>query len=105
MLISSWLVQLSVAVAVPVAAGELSASQSTVTSAGQVIAGTILSVTVTVKLHWSWLPAASFAVYVIVVTPVLNVLIPTWFMPAAGEFAVVAPVIVQVSVVTAQLSV
>ena len=38
------------------------------------------------------------------VTPVLNVNVPTWLMPAAGELATVAPVIVQVRAVTEQLS-
>src|SRR5664279_4275498 len=71
---------------------------------GQVITGTILSVTVTVKLHVAWLPAASFTIYVTVVTPVLKVYVPTWLMPATGEVAIVAPVIAHVRVLTAQLS-
>jgi hypothetical protein len=39
-----------------------------------------------------------------VVTPVLNARVPGWLMPVAGELAVVAPVIVHVRRVTAQLS-
>src|SRR5512142_2781935 len=72
--------------------------------AGQVIVGRILSVTVTVKLHVASLPAASLTVYVTVVTPVLKTYVPTWLMPTRGEFATVAPVIIQVSDVTPQLS-
>jgi hypothetical protein len=74
------------------------------------ITGIQISVTVTVNEHVAVLPAASFTIYVIVVTPCpvvpfkLNVCVPTKLIPVAGEAPVVAPVIVHVSVVTAQLS-
>ena len=48
--------------------------------------------------------AASRTVYVTVVIPTLNVWVPTLLIPVAGEEAVVAPVIAQVSMVTPQLS-
>ena len=38
------------------------------------------------------------------VTPVLKVYVPTWLMPTSGEVAIVAPVMVQVRVLTPQLS-
>ena len=41
------------------------------------MAGFMLSVMVTVKLHVAVLLAASFTVYVTVVTPKLNVYVPT----------------------------
>jgi hypothetical protein len=74
------------------------------------ITGSWPSFTVTVKEQVAVLPAASFTVYVIVVTPVPVVplkpkaLVPTKLIPVDGEEADVAPVITQVNCVTAQLS-
>ena len=50
------------------------------------------------------MPEASFTIYVITVTPTLKVNVPILLIPVSGEEATVAPVIVQVSVFTAQLS-
>ena len=72
--------------------------------AGQVMVGLMLSTTVTVKEQVALLPAASRTVYVTVLTPVLNESVPTLLMPVAGLDAVVAPVIIHVKRVTAQLS-
>src|SRR5664280_1373205 len=63
-------------------------------SAGQVIVGNSLSVTVTVITSVAVSPAPSVLVYVIVVTPIGKVYVPTWPDP----LAVVAPVIAQVRV-------
>lgn len=72
--------------------------------AGHEIVGRVVSVIVTVKAHVAVLLAASLTVYVTVVTPELNVYVPTLFMPVAGDVAVVAPVIAHVNKVTPQLS-
>jgi hypothetical protein len=72
--------------------------------AGQVSVGLSLSVIVTAKLELPVLPAASRTVYVIVVTPVLNDLVPTLLNPVVGELPVVAPVITHVNLTTEQLS-
>jgi hypothetical protein len=72
--------------------------------AGQAIVGLMLSTTVTVYEQVAVLPAASRTVYVTVLTPVLKVAVPTLLIPVAGLDAVVAPVIVHVKRVTAQLS-
>jgi len=72
--------------------------------AGLIIVGGWISLIVTIKLQVDALPEASFTVYVTVVIPVLNVNVPTLFIPVAGEAAVVAPVMIQVRVLTAQLS-
>ena len=69
----------------------------------RLITGLTASFTVTVNEQVVVFPAASLAVYVIVVKPVpvvpfrLKVRVPTKFIPVAGEEATVAPVIVQVS--------
>ena len=68
--------QLSVAVAVPKAtpvAVHNPASAATLTLAGQVIVGFSVSLTVTVWVQVWVLPAASVAVQVTVVVPILNV--------------------------------
>jgi hypothetical protein len=70
----------------------------------QVIVGFMLSVIVTVYEQVAVLFAASEAIYVTVVVPKLKVLVPTLLIPVAGELATVAPVNVQVNLVTAQLS-
>ena len=61
---STSLSQLSVAVAVPVRAELLSSCQFTVASAGQVIAGDVLSTTVTTCTQLELLPQSSVAVHV-----------------------------------------
>jgi hypothetical protein len=71
---------------------------------GQVIVGAILSVTVTVNEQVAVSPAESVIVYVMVVTPTLNVAVPTLLMPVPGDVAMVAPVIAHVNVEIAQLS-
>jgi uncharacterized protein (DUF983 family) len=48
-----------------------------VTLVGQIIVGRILSVMVTVKMQVAELLAASVTVYLTVVTPTLNVYVPT----------------------------
>jgi hypothetical protein len=58
------LLQASVAVAVPVAAGSVEAPQATVTLAGQVITGGVVSTTVIVWAHEAALPQESVAVQV-----------------------------------------
>ena len=65
--------QLSVAVALPVAAGSVEPSHSTVISAGQVISGAVASRTVTWKLQLPLLPLASVAVQVTVCVPATSV--------------------------------
>lgn len=75
-----------------------------VTLAGHVMVGMMLSFTVTVKEHVAMFPAASLALYVTVVTPPLNVLVPTLLMPVTAEFATVAPAKAHVKIVTEQLS-
>jgi hypothetical protein len=60
--------QASVAVAVPVAAGNVEAPQATVTSTGQVITGGVVSTTVIVCTHEAVLPQESVAVQVRVMT-------------------------------------
>ena len=49
-------------------------------------------------------PAASFTVYVTVVTPLLNKRVPAKLIPVVAEAPVVAPDKVQVNSVAAQLS-
>ena len=71
---------------------------------GHVNTGCTLSVIVTVNEHVAELPAASATTYVTVVTPVLNICVPRLLIPVVGELSVVAPVIVHVNRVTAQLS-
>jgi hypothetical protein len=71
---------------------------------GQLIVGTVVSVTVTVNEHGVLFPYASYAVYVTVVTPLLKVYVPTLLIPVAADVAIVAPVIAQVNLVTEQLS-
>ena len=71
MTMSASAVQLSVAVAVPVEAGSVEASHSTVTSAGRVIAGGVLSWIVIVWSQVAESPQGSVAVHVRVITPVL----------------------------------
>src|SRR4051812_31671359 len=64
--------QLSLAVALPRVtplAKHVPTLAFTVTSAGHVTAGTWVSMTVTVKVHWLVLPLLSAAVLVTVVTP------------------------------------
>ena len=61
-------VHISVAVAVPVFAGSVDASQLTVTSIGQVITGAVTSCTVIVWVHSLKLPATSVALQVLVIT-------------------------------------
>jgi hypothetical protein len=80
------------------------APPATAMFAGQEIVGRIGSVTVTVKAHVAILPAASLTVYVTVVTPLLNVYVPTLLIPVAAEVAIVAPVIAHVNLFTPQLS-
>jgi hypothetical protein len=60
--------QLSEAVAVPVADGEVGSVQPTVTSAGATTAGAVESVTVMVWTHCAELPESSVAVHVRVMT-------------------------------------
>ena len=74
------------------------------TAEGQLIVGAIWSTSVTVKLQEAVFPEASLTVYVTVVTPPLNDLVPKKLIPLEGEFATVAPVNAQVTVVTEQLS-
>ena len=64
----------------------------------------MLSITVTVNEQVDTLFDASVTVYVTVVTPRLNVRVPTLLIPVAGDEAVVAPVNVQVNLLTEQLS-
>ena len=66
--------QTSVAVAVPVAAGNVLVLHCRVTFAGHVITGGTLSDTVTVNVQVAVLPQPSVAVAVTVVVPVENVL-------------------------------
>lgn len=63
------------------------------------------SATVTVKELVAVLPEGSVAVYVTVETPTLNTVPLAWLIPVIGLEAVVAPVEVQVSLETEQLSV
>lgn len=72
--------------------------------AGQLMVGSCVSLMVTLKLHVAALPEASCTVYSTVVTPLLKRYVPTLWIPVAGEEALVAPVIVQVSAFTEQLS-
>src|SRR5665648_681463 len=68
--------QLSVAVAVPVPDGVLSSSQLTVTSAGQVITGAVLSSIVIICVNTSLvLPQPSVTVHVLVY-------VPSWGLPS-----------------------
>jgi len=60
--------QLSVAVAVPVLAGSLVALQAIVTSAGQLMTGSTVSMTVTVCTAFAVLPQLSVAVQVRMIT-------------------------------------
>ena len=60
-------VQISVAVAVPVLAGSVEASQLIVISAGQVITGLVISCTVITWGHSLKLPATSVALHVLVI--------------------------------------
>ena len=75
--------QLSVAVAVPVAAGNVLVLHWTVTLEGHVIVGAVPSSTVTVKVQVAVLPFTSVAVAVTVVVPTGKEL------PLAGEKLVV----------------
>ena len=70
----------------------------------QVIVGGTASKTVTVYEQVFVFPAASRAVYVTVVTPVLNMKVPRLFIPVVADVPVVAPVSAHVKPVTAQLS-
>jgi hypothetical protein len=70
----------------------------------QVIVGFSWSSTVTSCEHDALLPAASFTIHVIVVTPLLNEYPVIEFIPADGEFPVVAPLKDHVLIVTPQLS-
>ena len=63
--------QLSVAVASPVAAGVWSASQLTVMSAAQLITGATSSTTVIVCSQVASFPQASTAVHTLIITPAL----------------------------------
>ena len=58
--------QLSVAVAVPSVAGVIGSSQLTVTLAGQVMTGAVMSSTFIVCPHVALFPATSFIVHVLV---------------------------------------
>ena len=60
-------VQLSVAVALPVFAGKLFASQFIVTSTGHVIAGLVVSCTVTTCVQLFELPQLSTAVHTLAI--------------------------------------
>jgi hypothetical protein len=71
---------------------------------GQEIVGLILSITTTLKVHDVILPAASSTLYVTTVVPALNVYVPMVLIPVEGDTAIVAPVMVHVSFVIAQLS-
>ena len=99
--------QLSAVTGVPsdaTVATQVPAFTFTVMFAGQVIVGLMLSITVTVNEQVDTLFDASVTVYVTVVTPRLNVRVPTLLIPVAGDEAVVAPVNVQVNLLTEQLS-
>jgi hypothetical protein len=69
-----------------------------------VIFGGTVSVTVTVNEQYVVLPDSSSAAYDTVVTPTLNVLVPTTFIPYDDELPVVAPVMHHVSDRQPQLS-
>ena len=60
--------------------------------------------TVTVRLHVELNAAGSVTEYVTFVIPSLNVYVPIIFIPVAGDEAVVAPLMVQVTDDTEQLS-
>ena len=62
--------QLSVAVAIPVAEGNNEEPQSTVILIGEVITGSVISVTFTVKLERDTFPDSSVALQVFVVVPI-----------------------------------
>ena len=62
------MLQLSVAVAVPVADGSVDAPQLTVTSAGSLMVGLVLSTIVMTCVLLLLFPAASVAVHVLVIT-------------------------------------
>jgi hypothetical protein len=61
-------VQISVAVAVPVLAGSVEASQLIVKLKGQVITGAVISCTVIVWMHSLKFPVTSVALHVLVIT-------------------------------------
>jgi hypothetical protein len=69
-----------------------------------VIFGATVSLTVTVNEQYVVLPDSSSAAYDTVVTPTLNVLVPTTFIPYDDELPVVAPVMHHVNDMHPQLS-
>src|SRR5262249_44920441 len=60
---------------------------STVTGAGQVIEGGVVSFTVTLNVHWDWFPTASFAVQVSGVVPSAKVLPEAGLHDTSGSWS------------------